>query len=252
MEHKTEKSDRKQYETKNTIQSSIKIDKDNNRINSENLQSGKRKANIKYKKPPNIEKKNANLDSFVTFLNLNNKPPMIQKDINKPKNYQIVEMGKSEEKLMKCFNYISSHDDLRKDDIILIENSIKFRIIKLQPIIIEINQEEFIFHKNSRELIFVDDRIIYKRFIYCRKNFLDVLKELGFKSFYTRSKKINKDNIEEIFDEKENELIADGSEISIDDPSIIFIDKTINIIYKQNKRPILRKENYNKRFNREI
>ena len=57
MEHKTEKSARKQYETKNTIQSSIKIDKDNNRINSENLQSGKRKANIKYKKPPNIEKK---------------------------------------------------------------------------------------------------------------------------------------------------------------------------------------------------
>ena len=177
---------------------------------------------------------------------------MIQKDINKPKNYQIVERGKSEEKLMKCFNYISSHDDLRKDDIILIENSIKFRIIKLQPIIIEINQEEFIFHKNSRELIFVDDRIIYKRFIYCKKNFLDVLEELGFKSFYTRSKKINKDNIEEIFDEKENELIADGSEISIDDPSIIFIDKTINIIYKQNQRPILRKENYNKRFNRKI
>ena len=122
----------------------------------------------------------------------------------------------------------------------------------MHPIIIEINQEEFIFHKNSRELIFVDDRIIYKRFIYCKKNFLDVLEELGFKSFYTRSKKINKDNIEEIFDEKENELIADGSEISIDDPSIIFIDKTINIIYKQNKRPILRKENYNKRFNREI
>ena len=251
MEHKKEKSDGKQYETKNTIQSSIKIDK-SNRINSENLQSGKRKADIKHKKPPNIEKKNANLDSFVTFLNLNNKPPIIQKDINEPKNYQIVEMGKSEERLMKCFNYISSHGDLREYDIILIENSIKFEIIKLHPIIIEINQEEFIFHKNSRELIFVDDRIIYKRFIYCRKNFLDVLKELGFKSFYTRSKKINKDNIEEIFDEKENELIADGSEISIDDPSIIFIDKTINIIYKQNKRPILRKENYNKRFNREI
>ena len=117
---------------------------------------------------------------------------MIQKDINKPKNYQIVEMGKSEERLMKCFNYISSHGDLRENDIILIENSIKFRIIKLQPIIIEINQEEFMFHENSRELIFVDDRIIYKRFIYCRKNFLDALKELGFKSFYTRSKKLIK------------------------------------------------------------
>ena len=56
MEHKKEKSDGKQYETKNTIQSSIKIDK-SNRINSENLQSGKRKADIKHKKPPNIEKK---------------------------------------------------------------------------------------------------------------------------------------------------------------------------------------------------
>ena len=69
---------------------------------------------------------------------------------------------------------------------------------------------------------------------------MNVLKELGFKSFYTV---INKNTNE---DNKETSSIK--TEISLGDPSIILEDKSINEIYKDNIKPILREENYDKRY----
>ena len=73
---------------------------------------------------------------------------------------------------------------------------------------------------------------------------MNVLEEIGFKSFYTR---INQNTNEE---NKETSSIK--TEISLGDPSIIFDDKSINVIYKDNIKPILREEKYDKRFKQYI
>ena len=43
-----------------------------------------------------------------------------------------------------------------------------------------------------------------------------------------------------------------NTEISLGDPSIIFRDESINIIYKENIKPVLREENFDKRFKHPI
>ena len=212
--------------------------------------AGKRKAPKRKINPSVLQKRTTSSNAIEEFLNLNPKNRIINR-----KNYQEVEMSDVEKKLMICFNYLMSYDDdlnkiLSKNEkeitIITIDKDTSFKLIDLDPLSINfcynnINKE-ITLYDTSRKITFFDDskRVKYERFIYNNENLLNVLKELGFKSFYTV---INKNTNE---DNKETSSIK--TEISLGDPSIILEDKSINEIYKDNIKPILREENYDKRY----
>ena len=158
-------------------------------------------------------------------------------------------MNEIEKKLMICYNYLLSYnDDLNKIinkkenkyKTITIDKDTSFEVVDLHPFSINLcylnTHTEVTLYDTSRQITFIDDsnRVTYERFIYNNENLMNALEEIGFKSFYTR---INQNTNE---DNKETSSIK--TEISLRDPSIIFDDKSINLIYKDNIKLILIEE----------
>ena len=246
-----------QYKNKDKIEKIKTFQFKDNKIDK-NFGNGK-KRDERIKNPPSLEKKTMKLDLKLIdeFLKLGQNKTLTNNN-NDEKLYQKVEIDEFDKALMICFNYLlrynKSNEIKEKGELIIIINDkTSFEILDLNPFSIQLfydnEEKKIILYNTSRIISFVDDnhRIIYKKFI-CNPDILSkVLKELGFKSYYTRiNKNSNNDNISN--KEREKEIDSINSEISLGDPSIILNDESINVIYKDNIKPILREEKYNNRF----
>ena len=233
----------------------------NQNSNFKGLQGRKRKLNEinpKLQFHSQIEKKKI-IDNYIYPLpdNSLNNPSSNTIDFNILEGYNIIEMDEKDKKLMKCFNYLKDKKGFKEEEIINIDNEITFKIKEINNdyFLVIIDNEIYDMERLAREIIFVNktSKIATKKFIYSFKNLLNSLEKLNFKSYYINiyKDKIDKNkNILELNNEKDSD--SENSQVSLADPSKIFYDPSINYIYKENPKPILRAQNFEVRFSENL
>ena len=200
------------------------------------------------------KKKNANILNFefipsLQFLSLSGKKKSTS---NKYKDYKIFELNEKDKKLIYCFNYLKDNIELKGKQEIFIDylnEKTNVNIIQRTPfLLVIIDNENFVFEKCPREIMFINDeeKKIIKKFIYSNQCLKKSLVELGFNSCYVKIPKnyINESNI---INDILNELDSESSEVSLE-PLEIYSDKSITFIFNKNQKPILNKKNFNNKF----
>ena len=229
--------------------------------NFKGLEGRKRKLNEidpKLRFNSQIERKKI-LDNYIYPLSENslNNPLSNTIDFDILEGYKIIEMDEKDKKLMKCFNYLKEKKGFKEEEIINIDDEITFKIkeINNEYFLVIIDNEIYDINDFAREIIFVNktSKIATKKFIYSVKNLIKSLENLSFKSYYVNifKDKINKNKI--ILElNKEKDSDSEKPQVSLADPSKIFYDRSINYIYNENPKPILRAENFEFKFSSNI
>jgi len=167
-------------------------------------------------------------------------------------DFKKIDMDEKDKTFMNISDFLKSHEDLNKDEIISFNQEITFEIKYTTPYyIIMKDNEEYLIDNKSRKINFVDykSKIITSKFIYNCDNLIESLESLGFTSYYVKlsKQKNNKSNL--IFSlNEESETNSEYSEVSLSNPFSIFDNDEIKYIFNENQKPILTEDNFKNRF----